>query len=152
MGSLPHRAFEFDHFSIDLRVLIRISISVAKQLEHFEVRKEYAMFRPVRLTSFAEVSELMIRVVLRCREERIAKLVINTTGLPGLQPPAMADRYNLAVRIASDAASKVKIAHVASPKWVRSGNFALTLASNRGLDAENFLSGSTAVQWLLRDK
>jgi hypothetical protein len=123
-----------------------------KKLEHFELKKEHAVFCPVGQTSFAEVSELMSRAVRRCRKEKIAKLLIDSTGLPGLQPPGMAERYNLAERIATDAASSVKIAHVASPKWVRSGKFAITVAKNRGLDAENFLSPASAVEWLLKCK
>ena len=123
-----------------------------KKLEHFELKREYAVFCPVGQTSFAEVSELMSRAVRRCRKEKIAKLLIDSTGLPEFQPPGIAERYNLAERIASDAASSVKIAHVASPKWVRSGKFAVTVAQNRGLDAENFLSPASAVEWLLKCK
>ena len=104
------------------------------------------MFCPLGQASFAEVSELMSRAVLRCRKEKIAKRLINSSGLPGFQPPGMAEQYILAERIASDAASSVKIAHVASPKWVRSGKFAVTVAKNRGLDAENFHSAATAME------
>jgi len=123
-----------------------------KNLEHFEVKKEYAVFCPVGQASFAEVSELMSRAVQRCRKENIAKLLIDSTGLPGFQPPGVAERYNLAERIAADAASSVKIAHVASPKWVRSGKFAVTVARNRGLDVEIFRSAATALEWLLKSK
>jgi cytidylate kinase len=56
----------------------------------------------------------------------------------------------LVERISSNAKSTVKIAHVASPKWVRSGKFAVTVAKNRGLDAENFQSAATALEWLLK--
>jgi hypothetical protein len=98
------------------------------------------------------VSEQLSRAVLRCRKEKVKKLLIDSTGLLGLQPPGMAERNNLAERIASDAASSVKIAHVASPKWVRSGKFAVTVAKNRGLEAENFRSIATAVKWLLKNK
>ena len=94
----------------------------------------------------------MSRAVLRCRREKIKKLLIDSTGLPEFQPPVVAERYNLAERIASDAASLVKIAHVANPKWVRSGKFALTVAKNRGLDAMNFGSPATALEWLMKSK
>ena len=122
------------------------------KLEHFKQKKEYAVFCPVGQASFAEVSELMIRAVLRCRKEKIAKLLIDSTGALGFQPPGMAEQYNLAERIVSDAASFVKIAHVANPKWIRSEKFAVTVAKNRGLEAENFLSAATAMGWLLKRK
>ena len=119
------------------------------KLEHFEQKKEYAVFCPVGQASFAEVSELISRAVLRCRKEKIEKLLIDSTGVPKFRPPDMAERFKLAARIASDAESLVKIAHVASPEWVRSGKFGLMVAKNRGLDAKNFTLETAAVKWLL---
>jgi hypothetical protein len=125
---------------------------VVKKLEHFELKKEHAVFCPVGQASFAEVSELLGRAVLRCRKEKIKKLLIDSTGLPEFQPPDLAERYNLAARIASDAAVSVKVAHVASRSWMRSGDFGLQVARNRGLDVMNFDSASTALEWLLKCK
>jgi hypothetical protein len=88
--------------------------------------------------------------VLRCRQKKIEKLLIDSTGVSGLQPPGMAERYNFVERIASDAKSSVKIAHVASPEWVRSGKFDVMVAKNRGLDVKLFHSGATALEWLLK--
>jgi hypothetical protein len=63
-----------------------------KKLEHFELKKEHAVFCPVGQASFAEVSELLSRAVLRCRKEKIKKLLIDSTGLPEFQPPELAER------------------------------------------------------------
>ena len=123
-----------------------------KKLEHFELKKEHAVFCPVGQTSFDEMADLISRAVLRCRQKKIEKLLIDSTGVSGLQPPGMAERYNFVERISSHAKSSVKIAHVASPKWVRSGKFAVTVAKNRGLDAANFHSAATALEWLLKSK
>ena len=120
-----------------------------KKLEHFEQKGAYARFCPVGHLSFVEVAELMSRAVVRCRQKKIAKLLIDTTGLPGFHPPGMAEQYNLAERIASEAKSAVKIAHVAGPEWVRSGKFTAMVAKNRGLDANNFYSEPEALKWLL---
>ena len=125
---------------------------MVKKLEHFERKQEHAVFCPVGQASFAEVSELLGRAVLRCRKEKIKKLLIDSTGLPEFQPPDLAERYNLAARIASDAAASVKVAHVASRSWMRSGDFGLQVARNRGLDVMNFDSASTALEWLLKCK
>ena len=118
-------------------------------MDHFEQKKEYAVFCPVGQASFAEVSELISRAVLRCRKEMIEKLLIDSTGVPKFRPPDTSERFKLAERIASDAESSVKIAHVASPEWVRSGKFGLMVAKNRGLDAKNFTLETAAVKWLL---
>jgi len=123
-----------------------------RKLEHFELKKEYAVFCPLGQASFAEVSELLRRAVLRCRKEKIKKLLIDSTGSPEFQPPELAERFNLAAQIASDAASSVKIAHLASRTWFRSGDFGLQVASNRGLQVMNFDSAATALKWLLQSK
>ena len=127
-------------------------MDLVKKLEHFELKKEHAVFCPVGQTSFDEMADLISRAVLRCRQKKIEKLLIDSTGMSGFHPPGIAERYNFVERISSHAKSSVKIAHVASPKWVRSGKFAVTVAKNRGLGAENFLSAATAVAWLLKGK
>ena len=123
-----------------------------KKLEHFEQKKQYAVLCPVGQASFDEMADLISRAVLRCRQKKIEKLLIDSTGLPEFQPPDLAERYNLAARIASDAAVSVKVAHVASRSWMRSGDFGLQVARNRGLDVMNFDSASTALEWLLKCK
>ena len=99
--------------------------------------------------SFAEMSELISCAVFLCRQKKIKGLLIDSTKLTGFHPPEISERYNLAERIASDAKSLVKIAHVASPEWVRSGKFGVMVAKNRGLDAKNFHSEPEALKWLL---
>jgi len=142
-------AFLFEHFSVDFGEQLSFPINAVKKLEHFEQKKEYAVFCPVGQTSFAEVSEWISRVVLRCRKQKIEKLLIDSTGVSGFHPPGIAERYNFVERISANAKSSVKIAHVASPEWVRSGEFAVTVAKNRGLDAKNFHTEPEALKWLL---
>jgi hypothetical protein len=127
-------------------------MDLVKKLEHFELKKEHAVFCPVGQASFDEMADLISRAVLHCRREKIKKLLIDSTGSAAFHPPELAKRYNLAARIASDAASSVKVAHVASQAWIRSGDFGLQVARNRGLDAMNFDSASTALAWLLKSK
>ena len=110
------------------------------------------MFCLVGQDSGAEVSELMSRAVLLCRKEKIAKPLMDSTSLPGFQPPGISERYKLAERIASGAASLVKPANGAKQKWFRSGKCAVTVAKNRGLDAENFHAAATAVERRMKSK
>jgi hypothetical protein len=116
-----------------------------KKLEHFELKKEPAVFCLVGQASFDGIADLISRAVLRCRKQKIEKLLIDSTGVSGLQPPGMAERYNFVERLSFNAKSSVKIAHVASLKWVRSGIFAVRVAKNRGLDTENFHSKPAAI-------
>jgi hypothetical protein len=121
-----------------------------RKLEHFEIKKGYAVFRPVGEFLFHEMAHLMNRAIVFCRRQKIGKLLIVSTGVTGFHPPGISERYNLAEHLALDAASLVKIAHVASPEWVRSGKFGVMVAKNRGLDAENFQTESAALEWLLQ--
>ena len=120
-----------------------------EKLEHFEQKKEYAVFCPVGEASYAEGVDLISRAVLRCRRQKIEKLLFDSTGLARFRPPGMSEQYNLAERIASDAKSLVKIAHVASQAWIRSGKFGVIVAKNRGLEVKNFRSEPEALKWLL---
>ena len=121
-----------------------------RKLEHFKRKKGYAVFCPIGGFSFDEMAHLMSRAVVLCRRQKIRKLLIISTGVSDFHPPGISERYNLAERIASDAASMVKIAHVASAEWVRSGKFDIMVAKNRGLEAESFHAESAALEWLLQ--
>jgi hypothetical protein len=121
-----------------------------KRLQYFKQKKNYAVLCPVGRFPFDEMAHLMSRAVVFCRRQKIKKLLIISTRVSGFHPPKISERYDLAELLASDAASSVKIAHVASPEWVHSGEFDVLVSRNRGLDAENFLAESDALQWLLR--
>jgi hypothetical protein len=121
-----------------------------RQLAHFERKREYAVFCPVGVFSSGEMAHLISRAVVRCRRQKIGKLLIITTGASGFHPAGIAEQYNFVEQIASDAASLVKIAHVANPEWVRLGDFRVVVARNRGLELENFQSESAALEWLLQ--
>jgi len=114
-----------------------------------EQKKDYAVFRPAGKLSFDEVADLLSQAVIQCRKQRIGKLLFDSTRAPSFQPPGISKEFNLATRIAGDSASLVKIAHVGNRKWVRFGKFSVTVAKNRGLNAENFPTASTALEWLL---
>ena len=117
---------------------------------HFEQKKEYAVFRPVGEFSFDQAADLLSQAVIKCRKQKIGKLLFDSTKLPNFQPPGISEEFNLATRIAGDSASIVKIAHVGSRKWVRFGQFSVVVAKNRGLSAENFPTASAALEWLLK--
>jgi hypothetical protein len=136
-------------FSLELALPKQFIIRSMRKLEHFKRKKGYAVFSPVGEFSFDEMAHLISRAVVLCRRQKIGKLMIVSTGVSGFHPPGISKRYNFFERIASDAASLVRIAHVASPEWVSSGKFGVMVAKNRGLEAENFHTESAALEWLL---
>jgi hypothetical protein len=121
-----------------------------RKLEHFERKPGYAVFRPVGEFSFDEMAHLISRAVVRCRRQKIGKLLIVSTRASSFHSAEMAEQYNFAEQIAADAASLVKIAHVANPEWVRSQDFRVMVAGNRGLELKNFSAESAALEWLLQ--
>ena len=125
---------------------------MVRKLAHFKKEQGYAVFCPAGEVSFGEMAELVQRAVVLCRRQKIKKLLVDSTELHGFHPPEISERYKLAERMAHEAASLVKIAHVASPEWVRSGKFGVEVARNRGLDAKNFNSEAEALKWLLKEQ
>src|ERR1019366_4975097 len=105
LHSFPTRRSSDLQFRIDKRSQIQFPIHPVKKLEHFDLKKEYAVFCPVRQASFAEASELMSRAVLHCRQENIAKPLIDSTGLLGFQPPGITEQFNVVECISSNAKS-----------------------------------------------
>jgi hypothetical protein len=110
-----------------------------RKLDHFELKRDYAVFCPVGELSFDEMAHLISRAVIRCRRQKIGRLLIITTGASGFHSAGIAEQFNYVEGIASDAVSFVKIAHVASPIWVRSRKFRVLMAENRGLELETFI-------------
>jgi hypothetical protein len=100
------------------------TVDMVRKLDHFKKEKGYAVFCPVGELSFDEMAELVSCAIVLCRRQKINKLLIDSTELHGFHAPVISERYNLAERMAQEAASLVKIAHVASPEWVRQGNSA----------------------------
>jgi hypothetical protein len=121
-----------------------------EKLEHFEQKKKYAVFCPVGKFSSDEMAHLISRAVVRCRKQKIGKLLIISTRASGFHSAGIGEQYDYAEQIASAAATFVKIAHVANPIWVRSRDFRVMVAKNRGLELENFQAESAALEWLLQ--
>jgi hypothetical protein len=121
-----------------------------RKLARFKRKKGYAVLHLAGEFSFVEMAHLISRAVVLCRRQKIGKLLIDSTGVFGFRSPVISERYNFVERIASDAASLVKVAHVASHEWIHSGKFDVMVAHNRGLEAKYFHSKSAALEWLLQ--
>jgi hypothetical protein len=127
-----------------------ILLNLMKQLECLELKQGYAVLSPVGAFSFDEITHLLSRAVVYCRRRTIGKLMFISIGASGFQSAGIAEQYGYVEKFASDSASLVKIAHVASPKWVHSGKFRITAAKNRGLELGNFKAESAALKWRLQ--
>ena len=117
--------------------------------ENFEVAEGYACYRPNRQCSFQEAVELACTAIAFARDNRITRLLIDTTKLTGFERPNTSQRFHLGERTAETAMSLVKVAVVANPEMIDARRFGATVARNRGLITEPFVSEADALAWLL---
>jgi hypothetical protein len=117
--------------------------------EHFEVMEGYCCYRLSGHGPLAEAAGKVIEVIALCREQRIDKLLIDTTNWTGHQSPDTLERYTWAQAFAEAARSMVRVAMVVRPEMVDPDNFEVTVARNRGLMGNVFDSERDALAWLL---
>jgi hypothetical protein len=117
--------------------------------DHFHVADGYAHYSPQGDFSLEQSVDLMIESVMYARTSLVRKLLIDTRGLHGFRHPTVFDRFFLSVQLAQEAAGWVKIAIVARPELVDPHKFGITVARNRGLQADVFTAEPEALQWLL---
>jgi hypothetical protein len=117
--------------------------------ENFQAADNYVRYRPAKQCSFQEVVDLVCAAVVFARENKMEKLLVDTTQLTGFEPPETFQRFHLGEQVAKAAISAVKIAFVARPEMIDARRFGVTVARNRGLHGEVFDSEADAVAWLL---
>jgi hypothetical protein len=117
--------------------------------EHFEVMEGYGCYRLSGHGPLAEAAARVIEVITFSREQRVDRLLIDTTNWTGHQSPDTLDRYTWAQAFAEAARSMVRVAMVVRPEMVDPDKFEVTVARNRGLMGNVFDSEQDALRWLL---
>lgn len=116
--------------------------------ENFEVMRDYAVFRPTGEISLERAMQLTAAAVAHAREQKIKKLMVDMTGLSGVRPPNISERYFYIREWAGAAQGQVSIAMVAEPTWIDYERIGATFAKNAGLCGMSFLSEEEALAWL----
>ena len=117
--------------------------------DNLQVEEGYASFRPVGKVTFEEAAAGCVEAIRVAGEQGIARLLINLTGVTGLEPISTLDRFWLAKQCASVAKPGFKIAVVANPDMISEQHFGVMVARNRGLRANVFATEDEAQVWLL---
>lgn len=117
-------------------------------LPNFELAGEYAVFRPSGEVTLHQVAEMIASALTLAREHRVSKLLVDTTGLTGFQSPGVIDRFYLIREWAKAADGVVRMALVASPRFIDLEKFGVTVARNIGFYADVFTSEEEALKWL----
>src|SRR5438552_16683196 len=86
--------------------------------DHLEVREGICEFRPRGESSLVEAVELITHAIAYCRDRRIDKLLVVTTGLTGVSIPTLIDRFLMVEEWALAAKGMVVAALVASPEYI----------------------------------
>ncbi len=114
-----------------------------------QIADGYAVFRPIRELTVASAMVVVSEVIQYCCEHGIKRLLIDGTQVTGLQPPTTTQRYEVNTTWARVSAGAVKLAFVLRPELIDPQKFGMTVARNRGMQADVFVSESEALAWLL---
>lgn len=116
--------------------------------EHLTLEKEYARFFPQVHVTLEEGAALVAGAIEFCREQKIARLLVDISALSGIGNPTIVDRFWLVRQWAEKARGMVVVAMVAPPALIDARKFGMTVAHNLGLRSEVFTSTEAAVEWL----
>ena len=119
-------------------------------LSHLEIVAGICEFRPRGESSLVEAVELINRAIDYCRERRIAKLLVNTTGLVGVAIPSLIDRFLMAEEWAHKAQGMVVVVLIVLPEYIHPEKFGVRVARDFGLTVDVYPSETDALEWLAR--
>jgi hypothetical protein len=120
-----------------------------KAPEHFETLEAYSCYRLSGDGPLDEAASKVIEAITFSREQGISNLLIDTTQWSGHPNPTTFERFTWAEAFAKAALTKVKVAMVVRPEFMDPELFEVTVARNRGLFGNVFVSEKDAMAWLL---
>jgi hypothetical protein len=118
-------------------------------LEHLAVIEGVCQFRPRGECSLVEVVDLINRAIAYCRDQRVAKLLVNGTGLVGVPVPSLIDRFLMVEEWAQKAKGMVVVVLVIQPEYIHPEKFGVKVAADFGLMSDVYTSETDALKWLL---
>ena len=116
--------------------------------EHLEVVEGICRFHPRGECSLVEAVDLIGSAIGYCRNRRIAKLLINGTGLAGMSVPSLIDRFLMVEEWAQKASGFVVVVLVVDAKYIHPERFGVKAAADFGLMCDVFESEPHALKWL----
>jgi hypothetical protein len=117
---------------------------------YFETVEERGYFRPAGSVSLDQGAEMIDAALRFARARGLREVVVNVTGLTGFASPALFKRYSFVRQWAETVRGRVRLAIVARPELIDRERFGVTVARNRGLMADVFVSEADAIEWLER--
>ena len=116
--------------------------------DYFKVEAERAFFRPVGRVTLEEAVNLVDGVIAHTRTLSITRLMVNGVQLTGFPSPTLSERYFLVEKWARTANGAVRMSVVLRPGMIDPRKFGVTVAVNRRLVADVFVTEASALAWL----
>ena len=117
-------------------------------MEYFEQIGTRGFYRPLRHATFEQAVDLVAEAMVFARESNCVDLLVSVYGFIGLQPPTVFARYDLAVKWARSAGSKLRVAMVTPAELIDPEKIGVLMAQNRGVTGDVFTSEAAAIAWL----
>jgi hypothetical protein len=108
----------------------------------------YAVCRIVGTLALEAAAAAVTEAIELCHQHQVKRLLIDGTALTGVKPPSMIERYGIVSQWAM-VTKGIKIAFVTRPEMLEPTKFGITVAANRGLQINGFISETEALVWLL---
>ena len=116
--------------------------------EHLEVVEGICRFHPRGECSLVEAVDLIGSAIGYCRERRIAKLLVNATGLVGMSVPGLVDRFLMVEEWAQKASGFVIVVLVVDAQYIHPEKFGVKVAADFGLMCDVYDSEPHALKWV----
>jgi hypothetical protein len=117
-------------------------------MDYFELAGTRGIYRPIGHATFEQAVDLVADAMVLARESNCVDLLVSVYGFTGVQPPSVFARYDLAVKWARSAGSKLRVAMVTPAELIDPEKIGLLMAQNRGVTGEVFTSEAAAIAWL----
>jgi hypothetical protein len=117
-------------------------------LEHYEQIGTRGFYRPTGKATFEQAVDLVADAMTAARDGGCFDLLVNVYGLAGVKPPTVFARYDLAIKWARSAGSKLRVAMVSPPELIDPEKIGVLMAQNRGATGDVFTNEAEAIAWL----
>ncbi len=116
--------------------------------DHFKVEAGRAFFRPAGRMTLEEAINLVDGAIAHVRTLGITRLLVNGLRVTGFPSPSLTERYFMVEKWTRTANGAVRLSMVIRPEMLDPQKFGVTVAVNRRLVADVFVTEASAVAWL----
>ena len=120
--------------------------------QYFELQERHACYAPLGEVSLGQATQMVNQAIRFARDQGVERLVVDLTGLAGLQSPSLPERYWIVREWAGSATTHVALSIVLQPYLIDPERFGVMVAVNLGTRADVFTERALAVAWLLSDQ